>query len=272
MVRLPARWEELAWPEFAELDRERTVVLWPVGSIEQHGPHLPVAVDALLVEALAEAALARAEPGLELLVLPTFRIGKSDEHRDYPGTLSLSGATLEAAWCEVGAGVARAGLAKLLILNGHGGQVATASIVARTLRIEHGLFVASCLWPQLGLPPGCLPEEELRFGIHAGALETALVQALRPDLVRAERIDRFDPTTRERAARAPVLGALGASGFGWMAQDLHPSGAAGDARLATPELGRAILDHVVERLLALVREIRDLPLSVLRAGPGVPPR
>lgn len=267
MRSLPARWAELAWTDFAALDRERTVVLMPVGAIEQHGPHLPLVVDALVVEALAEAALARAEPGLGLLVLPTLAYGKSDEHRDFPGTLTLSRATLEAAWCEIGASVARAGLKKLLILNGHGGQVATAQLVARELRIRHGMLVACCLWPQLGLPEGILDAEELRFGIHAGALETALVQAIRPDLVRSDRLARFDPATRERAARAPILGSLGAAGFGWMAQDLHPQGAAGDATLARPELGRRVLDHVAGRLLALVRELRDVPLDSLAAGP-----
>ncbi len=145
--------------------------------------------------------------------------------------------------------------------------LATAQIVARHLRIRHRMLVASCLWPQLGLPEGILPPDELRFGIHAGALETALVQAIRPELVRADRLARFDPTTRERAARAPVLGGLGATGFGWMAQDLHPSGAAGDATLASAELGRSVLDHVAGRLLALVRELRDQPLGELGPGP-----
>jgi|DewCreStandDraft_4_1066084.scaffolds.fasta_scaffold00055_53 creatinine amidohydrolase len=267
MSRLPARWEELAWPELRALDAERTVVLMPVGAIEQHGPHLPLSVDALVVGALAEAALARAEPGLPLLVLPVCPFGKSDEHVDYPGTLTLSAATLQALWSEIGASVARAGLKKLLILNGHGGQVATAQIVARDLRIRHRMLVASCLWPQLGLPEGILPADELRFGIHAGALETALVQAIRPELVRADRLARFEPTTRERAVLAPVLGGLGASGFGWMAQDLHPSGAAGDATLASAELGRKVLDHVTGRLLSLVRELRDQPLGDLGPGP-----
>lgn len=267
MTRLPARWEELAWPELRALDAERTVVLMPVGAIEQHGPHLPLSVDALVVEALSAAAIARAEPGLGLLVLPVCPFGKSDEHLDYPGTIALSAATLQALWCEIGASVARAGFKKLLMLNGHGGQVATAQIVARELRIRHRMLVVSCLWPQLGLPEGILPADELRFGIHAGALETALVQAIRPELVRGDRIARFEPTTRERAARAPILGSLGASGFGWMAQDLHPSGAAGDAGLARAELGRRVLDHVADRLLELVRELRDEPLEGLGSGP-----
>lgn len=267
MRELPARWAELAWPDFAELDPQRTVALLPVGAIEQHGPHLPLSVDALVVEALAEAALARAEPGLPLLLLPLCPFGKSDEHRDYPGTITLSASTLQAVWYEIGASLARTGLRKLLILNGHGGQVATAQLVARELRIRHAMLVASCLWPQLGLPEGILPADELRFGIHAGALETALVQALRPELVRQAAIDGFAPSTQSRAAAAPILASLGASGFGWMAQDLHPSGAAGDARLASAELGRRVFDHVVERLLRLVRELSLLPLGDLAPGP-----
>lgn len=267
MTDLPARWEDLAWPDFAALDPERTVVLMPVGAIEQHGPHLPLAVDALIVEALARGALERAEPRLGLLVLPTSPFGKSDEHLAFPGTLALSAATLQAAWLEIGASVARAGLRKLLILNGHGGQVTIAQIVARELRIRFRMLVASCLWPQLGLPEGCLPEHELRFGIHGGALETALVQAIRPALVRRDRLGDFAPSTAARAASAPILSSLGAAGFGWMAQDLHGSGAAGDARLASVELGRRVLDHAIARLLALVRELAAVPLASLADGP-----
>lgn len=267
MASLPARWQELAWPDFAGLDPERTVALLPVGAIEQHGPHLPLGVDAMIVAALAERALARAEPGLELLVLPTLAVGKSDEHLAFPGTLTLAGPTLQAAWTEIGASVRRAGVAKLLILNAHGGQVATGQIVARELRIRHGMLVVSVLWPQLGLPQDCLPTEELRFGIHGGALETAVMLALRPELVRMEKLAEFVPATRRRAEAAPLLTALGASGFGWMAQDLHPAGVAGDARLATAELGQRVLDHAVERIVALVREIRAVPLSSLAAGP-----
>ncbi len=267
MARLPGLWHELAWPDLAGLDPEATVALLPVGAIEQHGPHLPLGVDALIVEELARAALARAEPGLPLLVLPTLPVGKSDEHLAFPGTLTLSGATLAAAWAELGASLARAGVRKLLLLNGHGGQIATGQIVARELRIRHRMLVVPVLWPQLGLPAGLLPEVELRFGIHGGALETALVLALRPDLVRLDRLAEFDPATRRRADAAPILSSLGAAGFGWMAQDLHPSGAAGDARLASAELGRRVLEHVAGRLLALVRELRALPLASLASGP-----
>lgn len=267
MARLPGLWHELAWPDLVGLDPEATVALLPVGAIEQHGPHLPLGVDALIVEELARTALARAEPGLPLLVLPTLAVGKSDEHLAYPGTLTLSAATLAAAWCEVGASLARAGVRKLLILNGHGGQIATGQIVARELRIRHRMLVVPVLWPQLGLPPDLLPEEELRFGIHGGALETALVLAIRPDLVRPDRLADFAPATRHRAAAAPILSSLGAAGFGWMAQDLHPAGAAGDAGLATAEMGRRTLDHVAGRLLALVRELQALPLASLACGP-----
>ena len=209
MIALPARYADLAWPDFAQLDPARTVVLFPVGAIEQHGPHLPLSVDALLVEALAEAALARAEPGLPLLVLPTCPFGKSDEHRDYPGTLTLSASTLEALWSEIGASVARTGLRKLLILNGHGGQVATAQLVARALRIGHGLFVAQCLWPQLGLPDGVLPEAELRFGIHGGALETADLARAAFESIAFQIKDALDALQRDAGVPLGVLHADG---------------------------------------------------------------
>src|SRR5689334_14155826 len=86
--RLPGFWQELRSPEFDQLDPEATVAVLPVGAVEQHGPHLPVMVDAALNAATVERALALLPPGAPVLVLPMTAVGKSDEHRDYKGTLT----------------------------------------------------------------------------------------------------------------------------------------------------------------------------------------
>jgi len=270
--RLPGRWEDLRSPEFAGLDPERTVAVLPVGAVEQHGPHLPVSVDACLAVAVVERALALLPPGAPVLVLPVTAVGKSDEHRDYPGTLTLSAETLGSVWRELGASVRRAGVRKLLILNAHGGQPQVMQVAARRLRIEEGMFVVAANWFSWGLPPGLFGAREVAHGIHAGAVETAMMLAVRPDLVRTDLARDFAPATLADERDSPRLRALGAAGFGWLAQDIHPEGAAGDATAATAEAGEAVLAHAAACVRELLEEMVRYPLARLReAGGGAPP-
>ena len=167
VLQLPGWWHDLASPDFAALDPESTVVVLPVGAIEQHGPHLPVAVDTCLVEAIVRRGLELLDPGTPVLVLPTTAVGKSNEHLAYPGTLTLSAETLARVWYELGASVRRAGLRKLLLFNGHGGQPQVMQIVARELRIDHGMLTVAANWFSWGLPEGLFDAAEIRHGIHA---------------------------------------------------------------------------------------------------------
>ena len=267
-LRLPGWWQDLASPEFAALDPEATVAVLPVGAIEQHGPHLPVAVDTCLNEAIVRRALELAPAGLPALVLPTTAVGKSNEHVDYPGTLTLSAETLGRVWYEIGASVRRAGVRKLLLFNSHGGQPQVMQIVARELRIDHGMLAVAANWFSWGLPDGLFDAVELRHGIHAGAVETAMMLAVRPDLVDMAAAADFVPVTVADDLDYPRLRALGAAGLGWQTQDLHGEGACGDATRATAEAGRAIIDHAARCLVELLEELVRFPLQRLRAGPG----
>jgi creatinine amidohydrolase len=254
--------------DFAAVEPERWVALLPVGAIEQHGPHLPLAVDGLINAGIVARALALMPAELPVLVLPMTWVGRSEEHVDFPGTLTHAAQTLRAAWYEIGASVARAGVRKLVILNSHGGQIQLVQIVARQLRIDHAMFVAGLQWGQLGLPDGLIDAEERRHGIHAGELETALMLALRPDLVRMDQAADFVPLSKRLEQDFPILMSLGAAGFGWQAQDLHPSGAAGNAAAADAARGRQAIDHVAARLVALLAEVVRYPLANLQHGPA----
>ena len=128
------------------------MAILPVGAIEQHGPHLPVAVDTCLNEAIVRRGLELMPAGLPALVLPTMAVGKSNEHRDFPGTLTLSAETLGRVWYEIGASVRRAGLRKLLLFNSHGGQPQVMQIVARDLRIDHDMLAGRRQLVLLGPP------------------------------------------------------------------------------------------------------------------------
>src|SRR5690606_39186929 len=110
---------DLTTADLVGLDAERTVAVLPVSAIEQHGPHLPLATDAIIGDGLVRLAMERVKQ--DVLVLPAMTIGHSLEHIDYPGTLSIAAESLLAAWLDIGRSVARTGLRKLVLLNTHGG-------------------------------------------------------------------------------------------------------------------------------------------------------
>ncbi len=257
-------WAELTTADFAALDPAKTVAILPVAAIEQHGPHLPLSVDATINEGILAEAAAKAPSDLSFLILPEQSIGRSEEHLAFPGTLTIAPDTLAKAWGEIGHCVHRAGLRKLLIFNSHGGQPQVLDIVARDLRVTLGMLVAWCNWWRLGLPDEGMPEdEELAHGIHGGALETAIMLHLRPDLVRQDKIADFRSLSQEMAQDYALLSPLGQTAFAWMTQDLNPSGAVGDATQASADLGRRLVAHAADRLLLFLEELARFPLDKL---------
>ncbi|WP_375575090.1 creatininase family protein [Paracidovorax oryzae] len=271
----PSRfWAELSTRDFSEARASglaaRTVAVLPVAAIEQHGPHLPLSVDAALLRGVIDAALPSLPPDLPVLFLPPQDVGLSTEHTAFPGTLTLSPATVIALWSELGACVARAGIRKLLLFNGHGGQVSVMDIVARELRQRHGMLVYSASWFSLPLPEavqGLFSAEEHRFGIHGGQVETSMMLHLAPDTVRMAHAGRFRSTSQDRAERYPILGNGRSARMGWAIQDYHPAGAVGDAAGASAEKGRAVVEAAAAQLAALLGEIADLPDGTLVEGP-----
>lgn len=263
----PSRhWADLATTDFAALDPVKTVAVLPVGATEQHGPHLPLSVDHALVDGILARALPQLPAEASVLVLPTQKIGYSPEHAAFPGTLTLPIETVIATWVAIGEGVARAGVKKLLLFNAHGGQVSVLDIVARELRVRCGLIVYGCSWWNLPLGDqvdGLFPADEHRFGVHAGDMETSLMLALDARSVRMAQAKDFGSTSRERAAKYPVLGNGRSAKLGWSMQDYNRDGAAGNAAAATAAKGEAVLAAAAKQLAVLLGEIAALPLSTV---------
>ena len=161
--------------------------------------------------------------------------------------------------------MSRAGLAKLLFINAHGGQPQVMEIVARELRVRHGMLAVSSSWWHMGLPEGLVAADEVRHGIHGGTVETAIMLHLRPDLVRMDKAENFVSVLPETEAANDRLRYVGGVGIGWQAQDLHPAGVAGDAGAATAELGERIVAHVTAGLAELVAEVSRHPLSSIKS-------
>lgn len=256
-------WADYTASDFAALPRKDLIAVLPVGAVEQHGPHLPLSVDHTIVDGMIAAALPLLPDDLPVLVLPTLGIGKSNEHSQWPGTLTFSAATLMAMWTDIGASVAAAGVRKLVFLNSHGGQIAPMDIVARDLRIKHKMIVVAANWFAMGLPDGLVSPEEDRHGIHAGDLETSVMLALRPDLVRMDLARDFTPQNARLAQENRLLGLTPAGRLAWQMQDINAAGAAGNATLATAEKGQRAIDHAARQIVTLLEEVHRLPLSFL---------
>lgn len=228
------------------------VAILPVGALEQHGPHLPLGTDHLLAEAMAGLGAAQAKTA-ECYLLPVLPIGVSEEHHDWPGTVWLGTEEMIAALMSVARGVANAGIQKLLIINGHGGNVPALQTAVRRARIQHGLFASTLGWMALGI--GDHPKESRIDDIHGGFMETSVMLHLFPDLVNMDHARDFVSLNRQMTEDYRHLRMLGTPSTGWTARDLHPEGVAGNAEAATSDAGRVIVETAAKHLGALIDEI-----------------
>ena len=267
-------WADLSTQDFAQLivtgQAAQTIAVLPVAATEQHGPHLPLSVDTVLVEGVIGAALAHLAPELKVLFLPTQAVGLSPEHARFPGTLTLKNETIIGLWTDIGESVAAAGIKKLLLFNSHGGQVSVMDLVARDLRARLDLLVYSVSWFNLPLLDArghdvneLFSADEHRFGIHAGDMETSMMLALDPAHVDMVRAQDFASTAQDRAQKFEILGNGKSAKLGWQMQDYNPAGAVGNAAAATPDKGRALVDAAGRSLARLLTEFDQLPLSTL---------
>ncbi|MFT3816150.1 MAG: creatininase family protein [Rubrivivax sp.] len=256
-------WRALVTNDFDGLEAERTIVLLPLGAVEQHGPHLPLGTDALINDGLLQG-LRDDPPQADVLILPVQQVGHSLEHTDYAGSLAFGAETLLAAWDELGAAVARAGLRKLVLLNTHGGNNPLVALSALRLRQRLGLFALRANYSAFGFPPGLFAADELAHGIHGGETETSLMLYLHPELVRREAVADFHALPAQLAAQRRWLGVEKPVGFGWMSQDLHAAGVSGNAAAADAQRGEALYRHLVAALRELIDEFAAQPLATLR--------
>ncbi len=254
-MTLKLNWHENRFCDFVSADIANTIAVLPVAAIEQHGSHLPLGTDTFIMEGYLARVKAQLPSVGNVVFLPTQTIGQSREHIAFPGTLTLTTETALQSWLEIGESIARTGIKKLIIINSHGGNSSIIDLVSRELRIRHKMLAVIASWSRFGYPQGLFEESEIKHGIHGGDIETSLMLAFRPDLVRCDEMSNFIPATVEMERKFKHLNATRPAGFGWMAQDLHPSGAMGDASIATAAKGEAAADYGAKAFLELLRDV-----------------
>lgn len=268
MSTQPRWWAELTSEEVAALVDQDPVVVLPLAATEQHGRHLPLSTDRVIGEAIVRAALEalEAEP-IPVTCLPVLSVGASLEHTRFPGTLSLSARTLEEVLVDLGASLAMAGVRRLVLANSHGGNRAVLDSAGLRLRDAFHMLVVKATYARFPRPLGVdLPDAEWRYGLHGGAVETAMMLWLEPDLVRAEQIADVPSLGETLASELTVVGPEGPAPFAWSAADLAPEGVVGDATRADAAMGEALVRHYGAVLADVIRDAARFPLERLADG------
>jgi creatinine amidohydrolase len=264
----PRDWTGIRAADVVGADRARWIAVLPLAATEQHGPHLPLETDILIGEAYLARVRARLPADLPVTFLPIERVGISSEHIDFPGTQTLAPDAAIKNWMALGESLAQAGLRKLVIVTSHGGNSAAMSLVAQELRARHHMLVVTTSWGRLSARETLFPAEEVEHGIHGGAIETSIMLACCKEHVRREAIANFRPSTIAMKSEFRWLSAQRPAPFAWQAQDLHPSGAVGDATLASAEKGERLLDQGSKAFCELLAEVDRFELQRLSNRPN----
>ena len=251
------RWELNNWMDIEERLKEVDTAILPCGSIEQHGPHLPLDVDYFDSHYLAER-VAEACSSPRPFVLPAIPYGVAYHHEDFKGTISISNQSLSSMVYDIGMGLARNGISKLIILNAHGDNAPTLLYAAQMINRDSGIFV--CVESGESSDPDIYRMIDTPNDIHAGEIETSTTLALRPELVRMDRA--LNETMKFGSS---YLDYTSERGVAWYVRTkkLSRSGIMGDPTRASIEKGRKIWEIMIAHLVRFVEEIKKSRLEDL---------
>ncbi|MFQ5966777.1 MAG: creatininase family protein [Acidimicrobiia bacterium] len=244
----------LTWEDAGEALRNARLGLVPVGSCEQHGPHLALDTDLAIADALSRR-LAN-DLGDSAILYPPVAYGLSEHHMGFPGTVTLRPETFIGVFMDLVDSAARWGLRRLLIVNGHGGNIDALRLVSRIARRDRRVLVASVMWAQLAAEEIAARAQSPQYG-HACEIETSVALVLAPDRVFSERIAApkgrrsADPLTDPPWAQVDQAVAF---------DEWTEDGALGDPTLAKPELGAEIVEAAYDRALSFAQRFAHRPL------------
>ena len=246
-------WSNMTAAEVGALADEETIVILPVASTEQHGPHLPTGCDAILTAEIARRVALKVREQRAVLVAPTVWVGLARHHVAFGGTFSISFATYHALLRDVVRSIRDAGFSRILIVNGHGGNIAALSVLTDELAHELGVRLAATTYPMLASHAGDIEpilEDQAQLQ-HACEAETSMMLAIRPELVREDKLAEAHQPGYVKGDSSPLSDPITV----WTSfKDFAPSGVRGDARRATAEKGEKLFEvaarHIADKLIA----------------------
>ncbi len=245
---------ELTWLEAGRRLAAGAIVALPLASTEQHGPHLPLSTDAIIVSECVRRAAERAADDTVVIVAPTMAVGFSEQHMGFPGTLTFQVSTYIAAVTDACESLIRHGCRKLLLINGHGGNHELARVVVRQVMARHRVLIGAASYWDVSRPALLAAGGEAVGQIpgHSAGFETTCMLALRPELVHLEALpsgpqSEPGPTSLRRTAAA--MGVMSAP----HADQHSDSGVWGAPSLVRPDLGPSFIEAITTSLAGLFR-------------------
>ncbi len=241
-------WANLRAEELRNLAAKDTIVIVPIGSVEQHGPHLPVQVDALLSSEVALRAARRASDQESVIVTPCIWTGLAEHHMAFGGTITLDYSTLFALVRCVVRSLVQHGFQRILLLNGHGGNITALNVITGELTVEFAVPLVICSYWEIAKEAFAEILERQVTVRHAGEAETSMLLALKPDLVDTARLPEAEgPSSPELADL------VGEGAYRWRTfASRTTTGVIGEAKTATAEKGRRLLDAASGKLAELI--------------------
>lgn len=255
------RYEELSQLQVDALDREKTILVIPLGSVEQHGHHMPLGTDTMLAQALSLAAAAQMEG--QAVVLPPPWYGFSAHHMRFPGSITLSHTTLMAMVEDIVASLAKHGFGRVLLINGHGGNGGVVDVLASVLGKQHygRMRIAGLTYFALAAPAIARLRRSREGGMgHACEFETAMIMHIRPDLVAADKAQITYPDPGSSYLSTDLLKGSAVKTY-LDFKDLSPHGTLGDPSLASPEKGAEFFAAVVAELVRFMEDFARWPIT-----------
>ncbi len=253
-----------AWPDLGDYFAEESLAVVPLGSTEQHGPHLPESTDHVIAENLARAAADRAG----YLCTPTVNVGVSMHHRQFHGTMSVDPPAFRDYVESMTRSLTHHGIDRVVYVNAHGGNMQHLREVGRRLRDDRVAFAVEWMWDES--IPDLVDELFEHNGPHGGPKETAMLQYLDPENVHDDRLaDARDGGRVNLEDGEPTI--HGARNY-YDAIDNSPNGVFGDQTDATAEKGEQLFEAATEQLVALLEWLDDQPFDGLMAEPHVDPQ
>jgi len=241
--------QELTWVEAGKAFEKANIAIIPIGSNEQHGPHLPLMNDAATAFEFARMAAEKAKS--EIIVAPLIVVGVSDHHMHFPGTITLSPDTLIALVMDMCRSLKAHGIERIALVNGHGGNTPAITIAMRRVKNELGMKVAIINYWEL-IPD--VIEETIKSEVwgHACEFETSIALAIYPDKVRTDALRKAEMKDVRLPYVKPGLKLAVHVSLDW--SDYTATGSIGDPTLATREKGEKIINTAVERMATFLDE------------------